>query len=154
MDRDTLKRGIYCQRITVPPEAIDQNGHLNNVIYVQWMQDIVIAHANHTSCTAKTAKVDATWIVRSHTVEYLRPAFEGEQLIALTWIANIRRVQSQRKYQFFRPHDQTLLATGETSWVFVSRSTGKPAAIPSTVASAFRILSDSETVNQIAKLIS
>ena len=147
MDHATLERAVYRQRITVPPEAIDENGHLNNVRYVQWMQDIAIAHANHTSCTAETTKVDATWIVRSHTVNYLSPAFEGEQLIVLTWIADIRKVQSQRKYQFFRLSDQTLLATGDTNWVFVSQSTGKPKAIPSSVAESFQIVSNSEKIS-------
>ncbi|MBE9064890.1 acyl-ACP thioesterase domain-containing protein [cf. Phormidesmis sp. LEGE 11477] len=60
MNTDVLERAIYRQNITVPPEAIDENGHLNNVTYVQWMQDIAIAHANHTACTAETAKVGAT----------------------------------------------------------------------------------------------
>ena len=133
---------IYRYDVTVPASAIDENGHLNNVTYVQWMQDAAIAHSNHTTCTQKTNAVGATWVVRAHRVEYLKPAFEGEQIVVLTWVANIRKVRSQRKYSFFRPTDQTILATGETDWVFVSAQTGKPLSIPPTVATAFELVTD------------
>ncbi|MBE9064891.1 thioesterase family protein [cf. Phormidesmis sp. LEGE 11477] len=86
-------------------------------------------------------------MVRSHAVEYLRPAFEEEQLVVLTWIASVRKVQSQRKYQFFRPSDKALLATGKTNWVFVNRSTGKPQAIPPAVANAFEVVPDSKELD-------
>lgn len=133
---------IYRYEITVPAEAIDENGHLNNVEYVRWMQAAAIAHANHTPCTRETSAVGATWIVRAHRIEYLRPAFEGEKIVILTWISSIRKVRSQRKYTFFRPSDQTTLATGETDWVFVNAQTGKPLSIPAAVAAAFEIVSD------------
>lgn len=132
---------IYRYDITVPDSAIDENGHLNNVAYVQWMQDVAIAHANHTDCTRETNAVGATWVVRAHQIEYLRPAFEGERIVVLTWITTIRKVRSQRKYSFFRPSDQTVLATGETDWVFVNAQTGKPLSIPPAVASAFELVS-------------
>ncbi|MGB3790153.1 MAG: acyl-CoA thioesterase [Phormidesmis sp.] len=143
---NVVENAFYRQDITVPLEAIDENGHLNNVTYIQWMQDIAIAHANHTSCTAATAKTGATWIARSHKIEYLRPAFEGEQLVLFTWIASIRRARSQRKYQFLRLSDQALIAIGETDWVFVNRETGKPQTIPPIVTSAFEIISDERSL--------
>lgn len=133
---------IYRYDITVPASAIDENGHLNNVEYVRWMQTAAIAHANHTPCTRETSAAGATWIVRAHRIEYLRPAFEGEQIAILTWISNIRKVRSQRQYKFFRVSDQTLLATCETDWVFVDAQTGTPLAIPAAVATAFEIVSN------------
>jgi acyl-CoA thioester hydrolase len=133
---------IYRYDFTVPAEAIDENGHLNNVEYVRRMQSAAIAHANSTPCTQETNALGASWIVRAHRIEYLRPAFEGEQLAILTWIATIRKVRSQRKYKFFRIADQALLASCETDWVFVNAKTGNPLAIPTTVASAFEILPD------------
>lgn len=133
---------IYRYDITVPASAIDENGHLNNVEYVRWMQTAAIAHANHTPCTRETSAAGATWIVRAHRIEYLRPAFEGEQIAILTWISSIRKVRSQRQYKFFRVSDQTLLATCETDWVFVDAQTGTPLAIPAAVATAFEIVSN------------
>ena len=135
---------IYRYDITVPNSAIDENGHLNNVTYVQWMQDVAIAHANYTGCTRETNAVEATWVVRAHRVEYLKPAFEGEEIAILTWITNIRKVRSQRKYKFFRVSDQAVLAQCETDWVFVNAKTGSPMAIPIAVANAFEILPDDQ----------
>lgn len=133
---------IYRYDFTVPASAIDENGHLNNVEYVRWMQAAAIAHANHTACTRETNAVGATWVVRAHRVEYLRPAFEGEEIAILTWISSIRKVRSQRKYKFIRICDQTVLATCETDWVFVDAQKGTPLAIPLAVASAFEIVPD------------
>ena len=60
----------YSKTITVPKEVIDGNGHVNNVVYVQWMQDIAVEHyASIGGVTAQGA--DATWVVREHKVEYL-----------------------------------------------------------------------------------
>ena len=133
---------IYRHNVTVPASAIDENGHLNNVTYVQWMQDVAIAHANHTACTQETNVVGATWVARAHRIEYLKPAFEGEKIVILTWVATIRKVRSQRKYSFFRPSDQTVLATGETDWVFVNAQTGRPLSIPPAVANAFELVNE------------
>jgi acyl-CoA thioester hydrolase len=141
---------IYRYDITVPAAAIDENGHLNNIEYVRWMQAAAIAHANSTPCTQETSAIGATWIVRAHRIEYLRPAFEGEQIAILTWVASIRKVRSQRKYKFFRLCDQVMLASCETDWVFVDAQTGGPLAIPPAVANAFEIVSDEQAPTAVA----
>lgn len=135
---------IYRYEITVPASAIDENGHLNNVEYVRWMQAAAIAHANSTPCTRETNAIGATWIVRAHRIEYLRPAFEGEAIAILTWISSIRKVRSQRKYKFFRLADQALLAACETDWVFVDAQKGHPLSIPPAVANSFEIVPDEQ----------
>lgn len=135
---------VYRYDFTVPASAIDENDHLNNVEYVRWMQTAAIAHANHTPCTRETTAVGATWVVRAHRVEYLRPAFVDEEIAILTWIASIGKVRSQRHYKFFRISDQVVLATGETDWVFVDAQKGRPMAIPERVANAFKVVTDEQ----------
>jgi len=115
---------------TVPESAVDQNGHVNNVVYVQWMQDVGIFHFDAIGGTRATADAGATWVARSHKIEYLKPAFAGEEVTAVTWIANFRRARSLRRYRFPREGDGTLLAEGETDWVFVDASNGRPRKIP------------------------
>ncbi len=138
---------VFRYDITVPASAIDGNGHLNNVEYVKWMQMVAIAHAQHTGCTQSTTAVGATWVARSHRIDYLRPAFEGEQLAILTWCAEMRKVRSQRKYKFFRLADQAVLATGETDWVFADAQTGRPRSIPVNIANAFEVLTHDPELN-------
>jgi acyl-CoA thioester hydrolase len=127
---------IYSKTITIPPSAIDENGHVNNVVYVQWMQDIAIEHyASLGGIAAQGA--DSTWVVRQHSVEYLLPAFAGEEIEVKTWVENIRKVRSLRKYEFVRKSDGKVLVGGETDWVFVDVKTGSLKAIPGEVERVF-----------------
>jgi acyl-CoA thioester hydrolase len=127
---------IYTKIIIISKESIDENGHVNNVAYVQWMQDIAVDH--YASIGGIEAQgPECTWVVREHRVEYLLPAFEGEEIEVRTWVENLRRVRSLRKYEFVRKSDDRLLVRGETDWVFVDVKTGAPRAIPAEVSSIF-----------------
>jgi acyl-CoA thioester hydrolase len=128
---------IYKKTITIPQTAIDENGHVNNVTYVQWMQDIAVEHyASIDGIQAQGS--DATWVVRSHRIEYFLPAFVGEEIEIRTWVENIQRVRSLRKYEFVRKDDGKTLIKGETDWVFVDVKSGRPLAIPQEVVDVFR----------------
>ena len=116
--------------------AIDENGHVNNVAYVQWMQDIAVEHYESIG-GIKAQGSHATWVVREHKIEYLLPAFAGEEIEIRTWIENIHRVRSLRKYEFVRKSDGKILVKGETGWVFVDVKSGKPLAIPDEVINVF-----------------
>ncbi len=129
---------IYSKIVTIPPSVIDENGHVNNVAYVQWMQDIAIEHYESIGGTSPMQKVGATWVARSHLIEYLLPAFAGEEIEIRTWIENVRRVRSLRRYEFVRITDGRLIVRGETDWVFVDAATGSPRAIPEEVIKVFQ----------------
>ena len=120
----------YQYELAVPPQAIDANGHVNNVSYVQWMQDVAIRHWRSLGGMEIDEEMNCTWVARSHHIEYLSPAFEGEIIEIKTWIDNVRRVRSVRKYEFHRVSDNRLLARGETDWVFVDVDSGRPKSIP------------------------
>jgi acyl-CoA thioester hydrolase len=129
---------IYSKNFIIPHSAIDENSHVNNVAYVQWMQDIAVEH--YTSIGGVLAQgPEATWVVREHKVEYLLPAFAGEEIEIRTWVENLRRVRSLRKYEFVRKSDRRVLVQGETDWVFVDSKTGMPRAIPEAVANVFLV---------------
>jgi acyl-CoA thioester hydrolase len=115
---------------------------VNNVAYVQWMQDAAVRHAEAAGCTAKTRALGATWVVRSHQVEYLSPGFAGDVITVQTWVANIRRVRSLRRYRFVRPADQAVLAQGETDWVFVDAASGRPKAVPEEIQGTFQVMGE------------
>ncbi|HET6246306.1 MAG TPA: acyl-CoA thioesterase [Tepidisphaeraceae bacterium] len=128
---------IYDYAIEVSPSAIDANGHVNNVEFVRWMQEAAIAHADERGCTAATTAAGATWVVRSHRIDYSRPAFAGDKIIARTWVADFRRAFSLRKYEFVRSADGVVLAKGETDWVFVDATSGRPKSIPAEIVGMF-----------------
>ena len=128
---------IYSKTITIPSSAIDENGHVNNVVYVQWMQDIAIEH--YASIGGVEAQgPDATWVIRKHSIEYFLPAFEGEEIEVRTWVEDLRKVRSLRMYEFVRKSDGKILVKGESDWVFMDMKTGRPKAIPAEVENIFK----------------
>ena len=133
---------VYSKLFIIPRSAIDENGHVNNVAYVQWMQDLAVEHYSSIGGVIAQGET-ATWVVREHRIEYLLQAFEGEEIEIKTWVENIRRVRSLRKYEFVRKSDGKVWVKGETDWVFVDTATGRPHPIPEKVSQVFNIDSDS-----------
>ncbi len=101
------------------------------------MQDIAVEHYSSIGGIQAQGS-NATWVVREHRVEYLLPAFEGDEIEIRTWVENIRRVRSLRKYEFARKTDGKVLVRGETDWVFVDVNSGRPLAIPEEVVKVFK----------------
>ncbi len=132
---------IFQFDIEVTPQDVDRNGHVNNVVYIQWMQDAAIAHARESGCTAASQAVGAMWVARTHFIEYLSPLFEGDKVTVLTWPANFQRVRSMRKYKFVRAKDGAVIARAETDWVFVNAKTGRPQSIPEEVRNTLPVVS-------------
>jgi acyl-CoA thioester hydrolase len=99
----------YTKTIIIPNSAIDENGHVNNVTYVQWMQDIAVEHYASIGGIAAQGP-DSTWVIRKHSIEYFLPAFEGEEIEIRTWVENLRKVRSLRMYEFVRK------VTGNVFW--------------------------------------
>jgi acyl-CoA thioester hydrolase len=130
---------IYREDLTVPESAIDENRHVNNVAFVQWMQDVATRHFDLAGGRAAMHAVGGAWVVRSHNVEYLLPAFAGERLQVLTWVASFNRALSLRRYRFLRASDGKLLVRGETQWAFVSTATGRLLRIPAELQQVFPI---------------
>ena len=131
---------IYRYEFTVPVAAEDQNGHVNNVEYLRWMQDAAMKHSETVGCTQATEAAGATWVVRTHKIEYFKPAYAGDRIVVETWVADFRRVQSLRKYKILRLSDMVLLAEGETNWVFVDAQKGSLRSIPEEVRATFKPL--------------
>lgn len=133
---------VFSYSLIVSQDAIDKNGHVNNVHYVQWMQDAATRHYDSQGGIPITQTLGATWVVRAHTIEYLRPAFVGDEIEIRTWVANFRRVRSLRRYEFIRKQDGVQLAKGETDWVFVDAKTGRPMAIPDEIVNLLPLLTE------------
>ena len=133
---------VYHYEFTVTQSALDENGHVNNVQFVQWMQEAAVRHYGAIGGIPLTQALGATWVVRSHNIDSLRPAFAGERIEVRTWVVNIHRVRSLRRYRFLRVPDGKLLVKGETDWVFVDAKTGVPRAVPEEIIQIFPLLPD------------
>jgi len=128
---------VFRLQIRVAAEVVDRHRHVNNVAYVQWMQDAATGHAEACGGARLAREFGGLWFVRTHRIEYLKPAFVNDEITLLTWVADWRKVRSLRRYRFLR--DQIVLADGETDWVFVDAASGRPKAIPEQLVSAFGV---------------
>ena len=143
---------IYARSLTVPQQAIDVLGHVNNLEYVRWMQDVATEHSEAQGWPLERYVArGAGWFVRRHAIEYLRPAFAGDTLSLVTWVAGFERTSSPRKYLFFRSTDREIVARAETLWVFVDFGTGAPVRIPADLRSAFEVVTDEAEVMGAAR---
>jgi len=131
---------IFYYRHTVQPDEIDNLNHANNVAYVQWLQDAAVAHSLARGWSPERyLALGIGWVVRSHTIEYIRPARLGDEIVVQTWVADFKKVTSRRRYRIYRVEDGVLLAQAETLWAFVTYATGQPTRIHPDVVASFEL---------------
>ena len=135
---------VHSKILRVAEDAIDIHGHVNNQEYLRWMQEIAIEHSSLQGWPMdRYLELGASWFVKSHFIEYLRPALLGEDILACTWVEDMNSRTSLRRTLFLRMSDRQVLARAATQWVFVRLGNGRPASIPPELRTAF-ILLDSE----------
>jgi acyl-CoA thioester hydrolase len=144
---EPVLEGVYTRRLVVPADVIDVNGHVNNLAYVAWMQEIAIEHSAAAGWPlARYQAIGAAWVVRSHFVEYLRPLFLGDPLAVHTWVPRFDQRATPRRFLFVRESDRREVARAETAWVFVDLATGKRRTLPAELLAAFHPLADDGVV--------
>jgi acyl-CoA thioester hydrolase len=131
---------IYTHRLTVRDAEIDRWGHVNNRVYLKWMEDAAVEHSSANDWPPERyEQIGKGWVARSHAIEYLKPAFAGEEVVVRTWIGDFKRVTSLRRYSIERPSDGAILATAATNWAFVDLKTFAIARIPHEVSDCFPV---------------
>ena len=124
----------FTYAVEVTPTSIDAQHHANNVEYVRWMQDAAVAAAEALDHGATLMRsLNAAWVVRSHHVEYGRPAVLGDRLAITTWLTDVTAAACVRHYEFRRNGEGVVIARGRTEWVFVDAATGRPRRLPAEV---------------------
>jgi acyl-CoA thioester hydrolase len=132
---------VFDLEITVQPQHIDRLGHVNNVIYMQWMQDVATAHIETLGLGLKEyLELKHAMVAVEHHVQYRKAAFEGEKIVLRTWLNDLNALYSFRQYAFYRPHDQSILFTASTKWACVEIATGRPKRMSPTFSQAYQPL--------------
>lgn len=133
--------GVFDHPLEVSPAEIDELDHVNNLHYLAWTQAAAKAHSQAVGWPiARYLELGATWVVRSHAIEYLKPARRGDAIVVRTWVTEMGKVHSLRKYQIVRRDDEALLATAQTQWVFVRLATHSLDRVPEIVRAAFPVV--------------
>ena len=124
-------------RIRVLPADIDELGHVNNVVYLRWVQEAALAHWRALAPAPDQEKL--RWVVLRHEIDYKRAAFLGDEIIAQTWVGVASRRTFERHTEVSRASDGRLLARARTLWCPVHPDKGKPASVSGEVRALFSV---------------
>jgi acyl-CoA thioester hydrolase len=122
---EVLKKARFNLAIKVKPEDIDGLGHVNNVVYLGWVQLVAATHWN--SLTTPEIRSKNIWVALRHEVDYLNPAFLGDEIMGYTWVSSLEGVKSIRHVEFYR--SEKCLAKAKTNWCLLDAGTLKPRRI-------------------------
>lgn len=126
--------------ITAAPADIDDLGHVNNLVYLRWVQDVAIAHSRALGWDGPDyQRLGASWVVRRHEIDYVVPVLVGERIVLATWVESIRGASSVRRTRMTRASDGAVVCRASTTWAFVDLARGKLAKIPDELRAAFPI---------------
>ncbi len=111
---------------------IDELGHVNNAVYVRWLEQVSWAHSGALGLGLDVYRArQRAMVVRRHELDYLAPALQGQHLVIATWLLPLsNRLSVQRRFQIMRPGDGTTLLRGLTTFVCVDTVSGRARRLP------------------------
>jgi len=130
-----VTRPIFSLSITALPEHIDELRHVNNAVWVQWIQEVALAHWYGV---ADPAHQDAyIWVIVRHEIDYLRPVFEGETVTGRTWAGEAARGAKFERHMEFLGEDGKVRVRATTVWAIIEKASGRPLRVPPEVIAPF-----------------
>jgi acyl-CoA thioester hydrolase len=130
-----LTRPVFEMTLTAGPEHIDELGHVNNAVWVQWIQTVAVAHWDSV---ADAAHKDAYfWVVVRHEIDYLRPAHAGDRIAARTWVGDAPKGARFDRFLEFTGADGKICVRAKTDWAIIDKASGKPIRVPREVVAPF-----------------
>jgi acyl-CoA thioester hydrolase len=116
------------------PEDIDAMGHVNNIVYVGWIQAVAAAHWLAMATPEERALI--AWVVVRHEIDYKAAARLGDALVGRTYVGEHSAATCIRHTEIVRQDGKTL-AQARTTWCSVDPGTGRPRRIPETIRASF-----------------
>ena len=129
------ERPIFTRTIAAPASAIDELGHVNNAVWVQWIQDVAVEHWRTVADPAHDAAY--VWVIVRHEIDYLRSAFEGDVLTATTWVGEAPKGARFDRHMQFSGEDGKVRVRAVTQWAIVDKALGRPIRVPAKVIAPF-----------------
>lgn len=129
------ERPVFDMSFTAASEHIDELGHVNNAVWVQWIQEIAVAHWR--SIAAPEHDAAYFWVVVRHEIDYLRAADEGDEVIARTWVGEAPQGARFDRFVEFTGADAKTCVRARTVWAIIDKSGGWPIRVPPEVVAPF-----------------
>jgi len=126
---------VFEKSIVAGEGDIDELGHVNNAVWVRWIQDMA---TSHWRAVADPAHVDAyVWVVVRHEIDYLRAVLPGERVTGRTWVGEAPRGARFDRHVEFIGEDGRPRVKARTTWAILDKATGRPLRVPAEVAEPF-----------------
>jgi acyl-CoA thioester hydrolase len=123
--------------VSVLPGDIDEQNHVNNAVYLRWVQDVATAHWR--AIASSEAQEGIGWVVLRHEIDYKAPACLGDDVVLRTWVGKATRLTFERFTEILRSNDRQLLSTARTLWCPINAQTGRPVRVSAEVREQFSI---------------
>jgi acyl-CoA thioester hydrolase len=123
--------------VPVLPEDIDRQNHVNNTVYLRWVQEVATAHWR--AVASAEAQQSVGWVVLRHEIDYKAPACLGDDVVLRTWVGKATRLTFERFTELRRNIDGLLFSKARTLWCPINAKTGRPARVPVEVREQFSI---------------
>ncbi len=125
--------------LTAEPQHIDELGHVNNAVWVQWIQAVATAH--WLSLTGSEEQGRLIWVVVRHEIDYRRPLLEGQSVTAETWVADKAAGARFARFMRFVGSDDIVHVEAKTDWALLDRVSGRPQRVAAEMVDRFRAAS-------------
>ena len=123
------------KRITAGPDDIDELGHVNNAVWVRWIQDMA---TSHWYAVAPPDHVESyIWVVIRHEIDYLRAVLPGETVTGRTWVGEAPKGARFDRHVEFLGADGKPRVRAKTTWAIIDKASGRPLRVPPDVAAPF-----------------
>ena len=123
--------------ISVMLGEIDEQNHVNNTVYLRWVQEVATAHWR--AIANAEAQGSVGWVVLRHEIDYKTPGCLGDDVVLRTWVGKATRLTFERFTEIRRSSDGHLLSTARTLWCPINAQTGRPVRVPVDVREQFSI---------------
>src|SRR3989441_7900121 len=121
--------------VSVLADDIDEQNHVNNTVYLRWVQDVATAHWR--AITSPEAQKAIGWAVLRHEIDYKAPATLGDEIVLRTWVGKATRLTFERFTEIRRKSNDQLLSTARTLWCPINNQTGRPMRVSNEVRNQF-----------------
>ena len=121
--------------VRIAAADIDQLGHVNNIVYLRWVQEIAVAHWSAIAPPADKAKL--LWVVVRHEIDYRQPARPGDDILVRTRVGRAAGLRFQLHTEVLRASDRALLARALTFWCPLDARSGRPTNVSPEVRAIF-----------------
>ena len=119
----------------VVPADIDELGHVNNTVYLRWVQEVATAHWQAIASPDSQASI--VWVVLRHEIDYKTPALAGDEVLLRTWVGMVSRLTFERHTEIRRRPSGQLLSQARTLWCPINTTTGRPQRVTAELRAQF-----------------